>query len=86
MSVLRLSVLALLLIAPVAHAADTPRPDAKPSDEATAAVKKAGGSTSAAESEDPMDRKVCKKIQGTGSRMGGERVCMTRAQWKKAGY
>ncbi|GAA4812450.1 hypothetical protein GCM10023232_04650 [Sphingosinicella ginsenosidimutans] len=31
-------------------------------------------------SEDP-DRMICRRITQTGSRLQGERVCMTAAQW-----
>ena len=30
----------------------------------------------------PSDKKVCKKIAATGSRMG-DRVCLTKEEWKK---
>ncbi|MFC7498840.1 hypothetical protein ACFQRC_06365 [Enterovirga sp. GCM10030262] len=29
------------------------------------------------------EKKVCKTIETTGSRTGGKKVCMTRAEWKK---
>lgn len=30
----------------------------------------------------PEDKVVCRFINTTGSRLGGERVCKTRAQWE----
>ena len=30
----------------------------------------------------PADKKICRKLTITGSRMG-ERVCLTREEWKK---
>lgn len=30
----------------------------------------------------PEDKVVCRMINSTGSRIGGERVCKTRAQWQ----
>lgn len=29
------------------------------------------------------ERKICKTVNTTGSRLGAKRVCMTREQWKK---
>ena len=29
------------------------------------------------------EKKICKTIAATGSRTGGQKVCMTRAEWKK---
>ena len=29
------------------------------------------------------ERKVCRTVETTGSRLSGKKVCMTREQWKK---
>ena len=33
-------------------------------------------------SKDP-NRVICEKVQDTGSRIGGKRICMTAAQWEE---
>ena len=39
-------------------------------------------SQSAAKSDKPQDKLVCKFINTTGSRLSRDRVCMTRSQWQ----
>lgn len=41
----------------------------------------AGQSSPAAKSTQADEKVVCRLINTTGSRLGGERVCKTRAQW-----
>jgi hypothetical protein len=40
------------------------------------------GNGSAA-SEDKGARKICKRFENSASRMRAERLCLTRAEWKK---
>ncbi len=35
-------------------------------------------------SENPMDKVECRRMQETGSLLGGKRVCMTRQEWLNA--
>ena len=53
----------------------------------TLSVPASAKTTQLAESKQPADskssdKKVCKKVAATGSRMG-ERVCLTKEEWKK---
>ena len=34
----------------------------------------------------PGERRICRRIDTTGSRTGGQRVCMTAAEWRRAEY
>jgi hypothetical protein len=29
------------------------------------------------------DRKICRRLQNTGTRLRNDRVCLTKAEWKK---
>lgn len=29
------------------------------------------------------DRKICRRLQNTGTRLRSDRVCLTKAEWKK---
>jgi hypothetical protein len=40
------------------------------------------GSAPTAKAKDP-NRVICEKVQDTGSRIGGKRICMTAAQWEE---
>ncbi len=31
-----------------------------------------------------QERKICKRLDSTGTRMDNQRVCMTKAEWRKA--
>lgn len=30
------------------------------------------------------ERRICRRLESTGSRTGGQRVCMTAAEWRRA--
>lgn len=82
---MRLSVAALPLIAAGALSFAVPalanhgHEQATESHEAHAAAEAPAAAKPAAKEE----KKVCKTIASTGSRTGGQKVCMTRAEWKK---
>ena len=42
-----------------------------------------GNGPAGASAGDKGERKVCKRFDNTTSRMRGERVCLTKSQWKK---
>lgn len=31
----------------------------------------------------PEERKICRRIETTGARTGGQRVCLTREEWRR---
>ena len=36
--------------------------------------------------EEKAERKICRRVEGmTGSRLGSQRVCLTREQWRAMG-
>jgi hypothetical protein len=49
---------------------------------ALALTQRADQPTSADKKKDP-DRRICKTIQKTGTRLGGERICMTAREWEE---
>lgn len=85
---MRLSVAALPLIAAGALSFAVPalanhgHEQATESHEAHAAAE-APAAPAAAKPAAKEEKKVCKTIASTGSRTGGQKVCMTRAEWKK---
>jgi hypothetical protein len=36
-----------------------------------------------AKAEDPADKKICRRIDATESRLGSKKVCLTAEQWKR---
>ena len=50
---------------------------AKTSAKDQAGAQEAGGSVESGE------RKICKRLEQTGTRMKNERVCLTKADWRK---
>ena len=38
--------------------------------------------TQTAKSDDSADRKICKRVQATESRLGAKKLCLTAKQWK----
>ena len=48
-----------------------------------AAATVAGNPSSQAAAEKPAaeEKKICKRVEMTGTRVGGKRVCATQAQW-----
>ena len=38
------------------------------------------GTAAPAQAEDP-DKKICERVEETGTRLGGRRVCKTKAEW-----
>ncbi len=34
----------------------------------------------------PSERRICRRIENTGSRTDVQRVCMTAAEWRRAGH
>jgi hypothetical protein len=64
---------ALIILASPSLANDDPQPQAATEVSATGEIDK-----KAAE-----ERKVCKRIQSTESRLGAKKVCMTKAQWRE---
>ena len=55
----------------------TPAFAAKTSAKDQAVVQEAGGSAESGE------RKICKRMENTGTRMKNDRVCLTKADWRK---
>jgi hypothetical protein len=87
-SSLRLAGAAALLFAAAApaHAAgDAPlnTQAQAPSDQASDT---AAAPAEAARPAAPEERKICRMIDSSESRLGGKKVCMTAAQWKKAEF
>lgn len=39
-----------------------------------------------AERPAPSERRICRRIESTGSRTAAQRVCMTAEQWRRAEY
>lgn len=39
-------------------------------------------SSSSQDSGEAVERRICRQIDVTGSRLGSRRVCMTRSQWR----
>ena len=55
----------------------TPAFAAKTSAKDQAIAQEAGSSTESSE------RKICKRLENTGTRMKHDRVCLTKADWRK---
>jgi hypothetical protein len=47
---------------------------------AIAQAPSAGTAPPAAKAEDP-NKKICERVEETGTRLGGRRVCKTKAEW-----
>ena len=54
----------------------TPALAAKTNAKDQAATEESGGATGS-------ERKVCKRLENSGTRMKNDRVCLTRAEWRK---
>ena len=71
-----------------ALAANNPAPQAQ----ATNAASDQANDTAAAPAETakpkarPEDRKICRMVNGSESRLGAQKVCMTAEQWKHAEF
>ena len=69
-----LAIFAMLLLAPS---------EAQP---APAAAKTEASAPSQAAPEVKEEKKICKSIEDTGSRLGNKKICMTAKQWRKSEY
>jgi len=47
---------------------------------AIAQAPSAGTAPASAKAQDP-DKKICQRVEETGSRLGDRRICKTRAEW-----
>jgi len=75
---------ALLFAAAPAFATDTPQ-----ANQAASAPSDQAADTAAAPAEDgkpKKERKICRKMDTSDSRLGAQRMCMTAEQWKHAQY
>jgi hypothetical protein len=63
-----------LTVAAPAAAAGDPAPAVAPND---------GGGSTAAAAAPAKERKICKKLEVTESRMGANRICKTAAEWRE---
>ena len=70
-----LAVLAFLMVTPV---------EAQPSPEPAKTEAGATGTTTPPAPKE--EKKICKTIEDTGSRLGGKKICMTAKEWRKAEY
>jgi len=70
---MRFVLLAALLVSTPSIAADMKTPSG--AEETT--------SNGSAEPQEKEEKKVCKRIAATESRMAAKRICMTAADWKK---
>lgn len=80
---MRVTVLALsaLLFAAPAFAQDNPSPNPASQPRATGTQNDAASGSQAGV---PVgERRVCRRIDDTGSRIGGRRVCMTNREWRE---
>ena len=84
----------VLMAASAVFAAADPTPSSPPTDQASApAAQSPASTTPAVPAAQPTAAKVakkpspsdiiCKPDTGTGSRVGGAKICMTRAEWKQ---
>ncbi len=64
-----------MMAAAAAAAGDAPAPAAPPSPPAATAPLKP------AVNDNPMEQIECRRLEETGSRLGGKSVCLTRQQW-----
>lgn len=86
---LRLAGAAALLFAaaaPAVAASDPPQQaqSAAPSDQASDTA--AAPAETAKPKAKPQERKICRMVNGSESRLGQQKVCMTAEQWKNSDY
>ena len=70
-----LAMLALLMLAP-SEAQPAPEP-------AKTEAQAPGQATPAAAKE---EKKICRTVEDTGSRLGNKKICMTAKEWRKSDY
>ena len=81
----KLSLLLLAASAPFAAVAAQPGTSSSESPAATTeASEPAATPAEQAERPAPAERRICRRIDSTGSRTAGQRVCMTAEQWRRA--
>lgn len=83
----KLSMVLIAAAAPLAAVSAQPATGESPAAEQTA-QQPAEGQSGAQEqrSERPAERRICRRLDTTGSRTGGQRVCMTAEEWRRADY
>ena len=76
--------LSLFLIGACApFAAFAAEPAGETSGTTTEAAEPAATPAQQAERPAPAERRICRRIDSTGSRTAGQRVCMTAEQWRR---
>ncbi|HEX8643651.1 MAG TPA: hypothetical protein VF702_07030 [Allosphingosinicella sp.] len=83
----KLSIALIAATAPLAAVSAQPATGESPAAEQTA-QEPADAQTDTAQprEERSAERRICRRIDTTGSRTGGQRVCMTAEQWRRADY
>ena len=77
--------LSLFLVAAIApFAAAAAQPASESAETPAGASEQAATPAQQAERPAPAERRICRRIDSTGSRTAGQRVCMTAEQWRRA--
>lgn len=64
--------------ATTSHGSETPQPAGE-----AASSQAEGGNRANANGAANGERRICRRLANTGSRMGSERVCLTAEQWRQ---
>lgn len=79
----KLSIFLIALSAPIAAFASQPETATSDAAPATNASEQAAAPAEQSERPAPAERRICRRIDSTGSRTAGQRVCMTAEQWRR---
>jgi hypothetical protein len=75
----RIALFALTLSAPLGALSAEPQTSAQPAASDQQAAPEQQGRRPATE-----ERRICRRLETTGSRLGAQRVCRTAAEWRRA--
>lgn len=76
----------LALAAPLSALAAQPQSSTDAAPAAETAQESAMPAEQPAARTPAAERRICRRIDTTGSRTGGQRVCMTAEEWRRAEY
>jgi len=79
----KLAIFLIALAAPAAGFASPQETATSDTAPATSASEQSAAPAEQAERPAPAERRICRRIDSTGSRTAGQRVCMTAEQWRR---
>ena len=82
----RIALFALVLSAPLGALSAQPETPAQPSTSNDTAAEQQAAPEQERARPSAEERRICRRIETTGTRTGAQRVCMTAEQWRRQDY